>query len=144
MTRHLQDFSPELLAGRENIPRLPSQENPPGHAVSYWLNTWGRTHRLYLLIGINPDKMQGRELPSCPSPCPPAGCCRPDLASLDHILCRKLEALCQVSSNVGQRLFGEGAYRGSCLTWERLYPTWSLKKPPRPLHKEAEHIDICQ
>lgn len=117
------DTAPKLLAGRESAPRLLSQGISPRHAVSYWLNTWGGTCRIHLLICINPDKMQGREMQICPSSQPPACCCRPDLTYLDHFLGRKLEALCPVSSNVGKLLFGKGAYCGSYIMWEKLSPT---------------------
>lgn len=113
------DIAPKLLAGRESAPRLLSQVISPRHAVSYWLNTWGGTRRIHLLICINPDKMQ-----ICPSSQPPACFCRPDLTYLDHFLWRKLEALHPVSSNVGKLLFGEGVYCGSYIMWEKLSPTW--------------------
>lgn len=32
------DIAPELLTGRKNASRLPSQGIPPHHAVSYWLS----------------------------------------------------------------------------------------------------------
>lgn len=113
-------ISLELLVDKKNAHRLSSKVIPPCWAVSYWLNTWVRAHRIHLLISLNPDKMQAPAKLSATVPLHHA------TAGLDWLLwmlskqktwrlCAKLAGM-WVSSYLARK-----EYCGSYRTWGKSY-----------------------